>query len=163
MEGRFAADLLGKVANCHVYGIRRLAVEFRELGLVRGNDDGDNRRPGLALLQLLLQAGAATVTRAVIWSKCVATYLHIPPPSSGVHIEVDSDGVVCVGVVALRGEHEDPSKLGIPVQSANALDDVAVEDLEGFASDDNLAACEAGTSRRELLVDDVVEFLRVFE
>ena len=91
------------------------------------------------------------------------TYLSIPPPAAGVHVEVDSHLVVRIGIMTLRTEDEDGSKFRISIEGANTLDDIAVENLECLARDDDFAAREARATRRELFIDYLVELLRVVE
>lgn len=60
-------------------------------------------------------------------------------------------------------EDEDSGKLWVTIEGANALDNVPVEHLEGFSSDNNLTADEAGATRGELFINDHVQLTRVLE
>ena len=71
--------------------------------------------------------------------------------------------MIGIRVVAFRREDEKSRKLGIPVQCTHALDDIAVEDFECLAGDDDFAADKARTARRELLVNDLIELCRCLE
>ena len=51
---RLAADILRQVANREVDRVGSLAAEEGELGFVRRDDDGDDGRAGLLLLELFL-------------------------------------------------------------------------------------------------------------
>lgn len=60
-------------------------------------------------------------------------------------------------------EDEDSGKLWVTIEGANALDNVPVEHLEGFSSDNNFTADEAGATRGELFINDHVQLTRVLE
>ena len=72
------------------------------------------------------------------------------------HVEVYSHRLIGVGIMPLRREHEQSGKLRIAEQSSDALKDVAVEDLEVFTRNLDLAADEAWTARGEVFIDNLV-------
>ena len=58
------------------------------------------------------------------------------------HVEVHPDCVVGVSVVTLRHKDKNVGKFWIAIQSADALNNVAVEDLKDLACDHNLSTNE---------------------
>ena len=79
------------------------------------------------------------------------------------HVKVDTDSVIGVSVVALRGENQYASELGITVKRSDTLDDVLVEHLEGLAGNDNLPPDESWTAVRNFFVENPVQLMGVFE
>ena len=65
--------------------------------------------------------------------------------------------------MTLGREHEYPCELGISVECADTLYHVAIEDFECFARHDDFATGETRAAGDELVVDDVIELLRVLE
>lgn len=53
-------------------------------------------------------------------------------------------------------------KLGVAEQSTSAFQNVAMIDFKRFSADNNFFSFEAGLSRRELEINDIVQFLRSF-
>ena len=58
------------------------------------------------------------------------------------HVEINSDCVICIGIVTFRYENENVGKFGIAIQCTDALDDIPIEDLECLARYDDLAPNE---------------------
>ena len=56
------------------------------------------------------------------------------------HVEVHTNGMIGVGVVSFGCEDEDSRKFRVTIQGANASNNVAIENLEGFACDDDFTA-----------------------
>ena len=65
--------------------------------------------------------------------------------------------------MTLWGKHKDPREVRIPVEGADAGNDVAIEYLERFSADDDLPADETRSLRRQLLVYDLVKLSCVLE
>ena len=93
----------------------------------------------------------------------LCTCLRIPPPSSGVHIEIHARFARLVRVVPLRCKDQNTRKLGVAVQGTDALNDVPVEHFERLACNDDLAPDETGSSRGKVVVDNFIELVGVLE
>ena len=71
--------------------------------------------------------------------------------------------MVGIGVVAFGGKDEEINELGVTIERADTLDDIAIEHLECLARDDDFATDELWAAGREVFVDDFVELARVLE
>lgn len=77
----------------------------------------------------------------------IVPYLSTPPPFSGVHIMVETDGLVFVKIMSFRYKDEIRCKLRITVQGFEAFNDITEVDIKVNVSDRNLAAVKLGPSR----------------
>jgi hypothetical protein len=64
-----------------------------------------------------------------------------------------------IAVVALRRKHQVTRELGITVDAPNTLQYITEIELEGVISNDQVLALER-RAPRQLVVDDIVQFLR---
>ena len=60
------------------------------------------------------------------------------------HVEVHACLLGLIRVVAFWNKYEKSCKLRVAVQCTDTLNNVAIEDLECFATDDKLASNESG-------------------
>ena len=79
------------------------------------------------------------------------------------HVKVDMDSVIGVGVVALWGENQYASELGITIKRSDTLDNVLVEHLKQLASNNNLPPDEPRTAVRNFFIENPVQLTGVFE
>ena len=63
------------------------------------------------------------------------------------HIAINPDGHVGVGIVSLRFESEVWCKVMTAINLCDAVKNIPVEDLEGFAIDCDLLSAELGAGR----------------
>lgn len=74
------------------------------------------------------------------------------------HIKVDPDRLVHIGIMALRDEQEKRREIGVAVKGLDTFKYVPCPYFEGLIRDHDLIALEAGTCRWELLVDELIKF-----
>ena len=79
------------------------------------------------------------------------------------HVKVDTDSVIGIGVVALQGKNQYASELGITVKRSDTLDDVLVEHLEGLTGNNNLPPDESWMAVRNFFIENPVQLMGVFE
>ena len=75
------------------------------------------------------------------------------------HVEVDSYGVIGVGVVPLRNKDEEVRKFWIAVERTDALQDITEIKIEGLAGHLDLGALEPWGTAMKPCVDNAVEIL----
>ncbi len=78
--------------------------------------------------------------------------------ASLVHLIINAACLGGVGIVTFRGKDQIVCKLGVAKESLDALDDVAVMELEAFTSNGKFFTLKL-RGARQFLVDDIVKFL----
>lgn len=73
------------------------------------------------------------------------------------NVKVDACRVTRISVVLLRDEDQEPVELWIAIERADALENIAIENLEDFSCHNYLAAYKPRSARCEVVVDDRIQ------